>query len=412
MDGLAAFRNEARRGGRPLFAAAVGMAFGLNSIPFYSLGVFARPVTAEFGWTRAEFQGALAAMMVGTVASAWAVGILLDRYGTRRVALVGQAGLAVGLAGLTLAGPSSQSWLVAWFLMAVLGIGTSAITWTRGIAAWFDRGRGFALGLGLTSTGVMAFALPPLVNALIAAYGWRAAYLVLAASIVLIGMPVVATLFRDPPLRGPAGNGVTEPGVTLGTALRQRPFWLLIVAFVLVAGTIAGLLLNLVPLLVDRGLTPGAAVWYASLVGLNVIAGRLIVGAALDRYWAPAVGAVVLSIPAISCIVLVSGTTEMLLLAGAAALIGFAAGAEFDLIAYLCTRYFGMRAYGRIYAWQWAGFSLAAGAGPALFGYAFDRTGSYDTALWIGAAALVIGGLSLLGLGRYPALHTRPTAVT
>ena len=385
------------------------MAFGLNSIPFYTLGVFARPLTAEFGWTRTEVQSALAAMMVGTVVSAWAVGGLLDRYGTRKVALAGQAGFALGLAGLTLAGPSPRSWLVAWFLMAVLGIGTSAITWTRGIAAWFDRGRGFALGLGLTSTGLMAFLLPPIVTALITAHGWRAAYLVLAASVVVVGMPVVAMLFRDPPGASRVGGATPGlPGVPLGEAVRRRQFWILIVAFVLVAGTIAGLLVNLVPLLVDRGLTAGAAAWYASLVGLNVIAGRLVVGAALDRYWGPAVGAVVLSIPAVSCVVLASGTTETALLAGAAALIGFAAGAEFDLIAYLCTRYFGMRAYGRIYAWQWAAFSLAAGAGPALFGYAFDRTGAYDVALWAGAGALIVGGALLLGLGRYPTLDGYP----
>jgi MFS family permease len=403
VQGLSAFRDEARLGWRALLAAAVGLAFGLNSIPFYSLGVFARPLIAEFGWTRAEFQGALAAMMVGTVVSAWAVGGLLDRYGTRRVALASQIGLALGLAGLTLAGPSARSWLAAWFVMAVLGIGTSAITWTRGIAAWFERGRGFALGLGLTSTGLMAFLLPPVVTWLIGEHGWRTAYLVLAASVLVVGLPTVALLFREPPeavLRRTFGGGV---GLTLGEALRGRRFWLLIAAFMLVAGTVAGLLLNLVPLLIDRGLTPASAAWYASLVGLNVVLGRLVVGAMLDRFWAPGVGAVVLSIPALSCAVLASGTGEAWLLGLAAALIGFAAGAEFDLIAYLCTRYFGMRAYGRIYAWQWAAFSLAAGAGPALFGLAFDRAGHYGPALWGGAAALLGGGLLLLALGRYPA---------
>jgi len=56
----------------------------------------------------------------------------------------------------------------------------------------------------------------------------------------------------------------------------------------------------------------------------------------------------------------------------ATVLIGFAAGAEFDIIAYLASRYFGLKNYSKIYSFLYASFSIGAAMGPPLFGLAFD----------------------------------------
>src|SRR5690606_27349255 len=120
---------------------------------------------------------------------------------------------------------------------------------------------------------------------------------------------------------------------------------------------------------------------------------RLAAGYALDRIWAPAVAAVLFPLAAIACTVLASGTLNYPLLFCAVAMFGFATGAEFDMIPYIVTRYFGLKRYSQIYALQWIGWTVAAGLAPAVFGYTHDVTGSYRIILWIAALCFVTSPL-------------------
>ncbi|HNR22953.1 MAG TPA: hypothetical protein PKL49_08015, partial [Steroidobacteraceae bacterium] len=95
----------------------------------------------------------------------------------------------------------------------------------------------------------------------------------------------------------------------------------------------------------------------------------------------------------------------------AAVLVGFASGAETDLVAFMSARYFGLKHYGRIYGVQYAVFGFASGIAPALFGGMYDRTGSYDAILVIAAIAFGIGAMLMLTMGRYP-VFTPPPADT
>jgi predicted MFS family arabinose efflux permease len=86
------------------------------------------------------------------------------------------------------------------------------------------------------------------------------------------------------------------------------------------------------------------------------------------------------------------------------ALLGFAQGAELDLLPFMVARYFGMRAYGRVYGLITMGFALATAGGSILFGTAYDRDGSYDSALRIASMCLVASALTFLAMGSYPRL--------
>jgi MFS family permease len=151
-------------------------------------------------------------------------------------------------------------------------------------------------------------------------------------------------------------------------------------------------------------------------LGVAVLAGRFITGYLLDRVWVPALAAVELSLPAISCLVLSRGVSHGWLTAAAVFVVGFASGAEFDLIPYCAARYFGMRRFGTIYAAIYTITSSAAGLAPPLFGWAFDKTGSYTLILEATAGCFVAGATVLLLLGPYPGayndprLHTQPPA--
>ncbi len=392
--------NEFRRDGawRVMVAAWLGVAMGLTALPFYTLGIFAKPLAAEFGWSRSVIQSGFTFSMLGVMCSAWAAGWLIDRFGVRPVALASQAGLALGFLGLASQTGSTTLWQANWFIFAVLGVATTPLSWSRGIASWFVKRRGLALGVALSGTGVTALVAPPLLNIVVGAYGWRAGYVAVALSILLVAMPAVWLLFREKPGTASTKTAPQGDGLTLKQALHTRHFWLLLVGFWAICLAVAGLIPNLVPMLTDGGLTVAEAVGYASLLGLNVMLGRLLAGWLLDRFWGPAVGLALLMPPTVACILLAYQQWPGL----AVMLIGLAGGAEFDLIAYLCLRYFGTRNYGQIYAWQWTGFSLASGIGPVAFGWVYDSTGSYHDALLTAASLLVIGPVLLLCMGRYP----------
>ncbi|MDR7101732.1 MFS transporter [Croceicoccus sp. BE223] len=391
-------REEMRGGWRVLVASLVGVSLGLSALPFYTLGVVAGPMAADLGWSRADILSGLLFSMIATVVMAGPTGSLIDRFGARAVAIAGQVGLVCGLAGLGLQGDGPTMWKAAWFAMAAVSLGTTPLTWSRGIAGWFNAGRGTALGIALSGSGLTAIVAPPLIGEVVAQAGWRAAYFAMAGAVALVALPTTLLLFHARPSKGSSAHAasVPESGLTLAEALRGYRFWLILAAFAAISFGVGGAIPNLVPMLAEAGVADAA--FYASILGVTVIAGRLLAGWLLDRFWAPLVALVLLGVPSIACILIAREVSPGL----AAALVGLAGGAEFDLIAYLCSRYFGMRSFGRIYAWQWAGFALAAGVGSTAFAAVRDAAGSYDPALYLAAMLMAGGGASLLALGRYP----------
>jgi predicted MFS family arabinose efflux permease len=155
----------------------------------------------------------------------------------------------------------------------------------------------------------------------------------------------------------------------------------------------------MVPLLRDAGLPLPQAAAIASFIGIGVILGRVLVGWTIDRVFAPYVAATVFVLTAMGCALLILGTSQTTPVAAFA--IGFALGAEIDLIAYLTARYFGMRNYGFIYGSIYSMFSVGAAAGPAIVGHLFDSYGNYRVALWVMASCLVFGALAVASLPRF-----------
>jgi MFS family permease len=139
--------------------------------------------------------------------------------------------------------------------------------------------------------------------------------------------------------------------------------------------------------------------------------GRLVVGWLVDRYWAPGVALVSLSLPAIGCLIL-TGSPDFTWAVVAALLIGFAAGAELDLMAFFAARYFGLAHYAKIYAILYAILAVAGGLAPMLFARVFDVTASYDISFLIATGLFLFGAVILLALGRYPQPPVAATAGT
>jgi predicted MFS family arabinose efflux permease len=136
------------------------------------------------------------------------------------------------------------------------------------------------------------------------------------------------------------------------------------------------------------------------MVGLSTIAGRLVSGYLLDRYFAPVVTAVLFLLPLIGVSILALGAGGAAP-ALAAMTLGFGLGAEIDVIGFMVSRYFGLRAYGEIYGCMFAIFTVGTGLGPVLMGLSFDAAGSYTFTLTAFGIALIIASTLVARLGRY-----------
>lgn len=388
-----------------MLCAALGYGLGVSVLPYYTLGAFVRPLETSFGWSRAEVQGCMVSVVAATLLGASAWGWLTDRYGVRLIGIVSQIGLAVTLLSLSLTSGHLWYWYGAWFVMTFVGLGTSPVTWTRSVVTWFNAGRGFALALALCGSGLSSLLMPTAAALAIEHIGWRLAYVMLAASVMVIALPVTIWVLppdgrREPKLS--ATKVLEEPGMAVGEAIRGVRFWLLTPSLMMVGFAVSGLIPNLVPMMIGRGIEPTVAATFMGVLGISLILGRLVTGVALDRFWAPFVALALLPLPALSCLLLETGINNYFAVAGCVALIGLATGAEFDLAPYMVTRYFGTRAYSQIYALQWIGFTVAAGAAPLLYGYLFDVSGNYSIALYVSAALFLLAPFLLFGLGRYP----------
>ncbi len=340
-------------------------------------------------------------------------GWIADRFGVRRVALTSVVLFSLCMMGFALGTGSLKLFYLNWLLVAFLGAGTLPITWTRAVNRWFHDRRGLALGFALVATGFFGANAKLFANWLIEAYGWRTAYIGVGLLPLVITLPVAWWLFRDvddpkvadkvAELRA-GGNpdaALVPGGMTIGAALRDWRFWLLAYAFVPISFAVGGPIPNLESIAGAKGFSSGDAVVLASLIGYSVIFGRLMGGWLIDRWWAPGVAAVMLSLPAIACVVLQQPNLTYPVMAAAIVLLGFAAGVEYDLMAYLVSRYFGMANYAAIYGSLYGFFALGAGLGPAWFGKQFSATGSYDYAFGVAAVLFLAGALPLLLLGAY-----------
>jgi MFS family permease len=398
---------EFRSGWPVLLAATLGVTLGAAPIPFYTIGLFAPELAKAFHWGFGQIQLGILVSSVTTLVAVPLVGVVADRIGVRATALSSLVLFGLSFMAFALSTGSIAQFYVTWSLSGLLGAGTLPITWTRAVNHRFEVRKGLALGICLAGTGVFGIVGKPLVAWWIAALGWRGAYVAVGLLPILVALPVGLAYFRDTPAdAGPATPAAPRApeaaeGFTLAGALRDWRFWLMGVALVTTAFAVGGPTPNMENILAQHGFSSARAATLTPLIGASVIAGRLASGWLMDRVWAPLVAFVLLTLPALACLLLAQGQLSYPAAALAIALIGLAAGMESDLVAYLVARYFGLRKYSSIYGSIYVFYALGGAIAASVFGWAYDRTHSYSSVLTISAAILVAGGAAFLTLGRY-----------
>ena len=401
--------DEFRKGWPIVLAGMLGVGLGLSPLPFYTLGVIAPHLAKEFGWGLGQIFFGLTITTFAVIVGGPGAGYLAMRYGARKVALSSLVLLSLTFMSLALSSGSLTQYYLTWGLVSLLGAGTLPITWTRGVNAWFERRKGLALGLTLMGTGLFGIVAKPFTAWLVNSFGWRGAFIGLGLLPLLIALPVAWALFRN--VDGdPNATGVKVPltGMTVAQALRDRRFWTLMGAFIPISFALGGPIPNMEKILLQGGLEAAVVIKLTMFIGLSALLGRLIGGWLIDRFWAPGVALVILLLPGISLWLLAHGPLTPATAVVSIVLVGFAVGMEYDLMAFFVARYFGMKSYTPIYSLLYVCFALGAGIGPAAFGWAFDRTGSYDGVLMGSFVGLVAGALAFLTLGRYREFPPEP----
>lgn len=399
--------NEFKEGWATLFAAVIGTIGGLMTLTVFSQGFFVGPVIQEFGWTPARFFLGYTVLMCTGLITAPIAGSLAQKYGLRKLGMLGLVGHAIAYINISLNTGNHLYWLFSWALLSVLAASSLPIIWTAGLNGFFNKHRGKAIGITMAGTGVGAFILPPLAESLISSYGWRFAYQALGIGALAISLPIVFFFFRlkqegDADQKAGSSDSAGLWGVTRREALATPKYWILSAVLFVTVFVIVGLLSNFERIMTSEGLDRKSIASIASVMGITVIIGRLGVGALVDRFWAPAVACVFFTLPVISIYLLltidVTNTSAIII----AIFIGLAAGAELDMLAYLTGRYFGPRHYPAIFGGIFAAFTVGSGISPPLWGASSQANNGYDQILMIAIGLLFLSMVLFLMLGKYP----------
>lgn len=401
-------RSEWSTGKWPLVAGFLGLMIAPSVLPVYTQTLFVASLEQEFGWSRVEVSLGVTCLIAALALSSPIAGLLADRLPIRW--LVAGSALMMAVNFLLLAQASSLlTYYLPMTLMALLGGGCATPSFARIIAGAFRKHRGTALGIAMSGTGAVTIAAPIFLGPFILSHGWRSGYLALAA-LELGAALAFLWLLRDRPGPGQPEEGASDAAVHAGATLREAAatthFWLLAAMFLVLQLIVTGLLTQMSPILVDRGMAPVAAAQAASGIGVAVLLARLVTGFLIDRIFAPYVACAILLISAMGLAILVAGGARFGFYGAFAA--GLVIGSEIDMIGYLTARYFGLRHYGRIYGTLYAFLLAGTAISPLLYAWAYQVEGGYDRVLVVSAAALAVTALLCLCLPRFPVGSKEP----
>lgn len=390
-----------------VLAAFFGAMVGFGSLLVFSFGVFLKPLTSEFGWSRESVSAAFGFAAMAIAVSSPVLGRILDQHGARRVVLPCMVVFGVTFAQLSLLTPSLVHLYATFVVLGIVGNGTTQMGYSRAVSTWFTQNRGTALAIVMAGVGVGGMVFPGLAQWIITNHGWRAAYLVLGIIILVFGVPLTALFLRERPAALRVDGRASHDGSTVREGLRTRPFWILCAVLFFASIAVNGAITHLSALLTDRGIAPEDAAVALSVLGGMSLCGRLVTGRLLDRYFGPWVSLLLL-VGVAAGMLLLSVAHSKLMAVMAAALIGFGLGGEADVTPYLLSRYYGLRSFSTLYGLTWTAYAMAGALGPVVMGRVFDVTGSYGPMLmWLSGLTLFASAL-LAALPKYP----RDTAVS
>jgi MFS family permease len=329
-------------------------------------------------------------------------GPLADRFGPRRLAVIGMLLTGAGLAAASMARSLGEVY-AAYGLGVGLGIGASYVPVLGAMQQWFVRQRGLASGLGVAGIGVGTLVMPPVASLLIEAVGWREAYLVLGIFAAIIGGGLAFLIENDPQDRGLNPDGDPLPAgarpaqlltASLSEAMQSRRFVGLCAACLIGSFGVFVPFVHLVPYALDHGLPQSAAVLLLGAIGVGSTAGRFFLGGLADRLGR-----------AFSLLLMVAGmvlafavwlvSTSLWPLAAFALLFGLFYGGWVALMPAVVADYFPGRNIGGVLGILSLSIAVGTLIGPSAAGFAYDFSHSYTVPILASAGSYVVAAAIL-----------------
>lgn len=406
MEQLESARAEWRRYWPMVLAACIGFSF--MSFMTAAAGVFMDPLAAEFHWGRTELTLGMAIASLLSIICSPFVGNMIDRFGSRRLALPGLTLTGLAIAAFSLADGSLAQWIGLWLAWGVVALLVQSTLWSTAIASVFTTGRGLALGVTMSGTALAQVVAPPLANYLIERSGWRTAYVVLGLGWGALALILSALFLFDLRDRARQRRSSEAPapialtGLTISQAWRNSSLWKVAAATFLVLTVTIAIVVHQFPILVEAGMSRTQAAWLVSLSGIAGVMGKLVSGTLIDRFHARVVGGVTLASTAIGWPMLMAGIATPASIILGIMISGYAAGTKIQLCSYLTARYAGMRNYGTIFGFMTSVIALASAVGPLAAGLSYDRYGSYTPLLLTGVVISLVSGGLVFSLRAYP----------
>lgn len=401
-----------------VFTSAIG--FGFFSVMLSTTGLFMEPVSEEFGWSRALYSSGVSIATLVTAILSPFFGVLIDRFGSRKLALPGVL-LTLGsmlLFGLTNGQP--WQWMLFWLIFGICAVTIKSTIWTAAVLGVFNKSKGLALGLTMAGTALAQVLVPPIGDWLITGFGWRAAYVWLAlgwGSITFVlcfffffDIHDVAARKRTKDKAAAAAPAMVDlPGLTARQGARDWALWRVGISNFVVMVLTQGLAAHLIPILTDAGVSRTNAALLSSLGGVAGIVGKLVTGALLDRYRPNWIGGITLAANGLAFLFLLDGVRTPGLIVAAILINGYSAGTKLQICTYLTSSYAGLRNLGAVFGAMYSLVALGSGLGPLVAGFVYDVTGGYTPFLFAGMVGCVCCGLLVLTLPRYPDWQAPPT---
>ncbi|MFO7996202.1 MAG: MFS transporter [Dehalococcoidia bacterium] len=365
---------------------------------FYSFGVFFKPLSAEFGWTRATTSGAYSLAMFVSGALAIVMGKLTDRFGPRIVMTL--CGFLFGL-GFLLMSRVNTVWqlYLCYGVVVGVGLGGAYVPPLSTVARWFVKRRGIMTGFVVAGVGIGTLSIPPAATWLIEGWGWRTAYLVIGAVVFVFIILAAQFLKFDPRRMGLLPDGKRAEGAGLNLHARGFSFreamgswrlWVLLAILFCFGYCLHNVLAHIANHVTDLGFSAAVAAGILAVIGGSSIAGRIATGSITDRTGSRS--------PLIINFVLMSGALLLLLAARElwvfylfAVILGLAYGGLAAIESPVVAELFGLSSHGIIMGVASFGYTIGGAIGPVVAGRIFDMFSSYQIAFLAGAVVSVLG---------------------
>ncbi|MSP22010.1 MAG: MFS transporter [Dehalococcoidia bacterium] len=394
------------------------VAMGQNQATNLMLG----PMTEELGWTRTQL---ILPTSIGTLiagALGFFVGAQVDRRGARPLIIIGTLISSMALILLAYVTELWQFWALRGVLLVTGNVMVGNLVVNATISKWFVDRRGWAIAMAALGVSGWSVLGTQLLRPVVDGYGWRVGWLVLGGA--TLGLLFVAVFMRRQPEDYgllPDGHRASDSDTEHGRAAMQRAaadfansftrreavrtpqLWLLILAFGFALTGMTAMFVHLLQFFVDAGFTRTEAAYFYSTQGLFSLLAKFVWGGAMQRVPARYLVALAFTIAGSSTfgLVLAVHDAPWQVVAALAAAWGLGTGGMIPLSEFVWASYFGRRHIGAVRGLGLPFTVMLTSCGPLYASIVFDRTDSYDIAMYTFVAMWLAGAVLIL-IARQP----------